>query len=81
MARADLVKLPVHSRRALVINLHAVNADIARACLRVARVHVCQSDEPPAVFWPAFENRQIPQRKSVSIAYLMDDFMACGLAH
>ena len=65
MARADLVNLPMHSGRALVVNLHPVDADIAGAGLGISRVHICQRDETPAIFRPAFQNRQIGQGKLV----------------
>src|SRR5207302_8618546 len=77
----DLVKLPVHSGRALVVNLHPVNADVARARFWVARVHIRQSNETPAVLWPAFEDRKIIQRKSVSLADLVHDFLSRRFAH
>src|SRR5438093_3627363 len=76
VARAYLMKLPMHCGRGLVIDLHPVNADVARAGLRVARMHIWQGNETPAVFWPAFENRKIPQRKGFGIAKLVHDFLA-----
>ena len=81
MARADLVKLPMHSGRAPVINLHSVNADIARACFWVARVHICEGDETPTVFRPALEDGKILRRKRVAIADFVHDFLTRRFAH
>jgi hypothetical protein len=64
VARSDLVDLPVHPGGALVVNLHAVDADISRARLRIAGVHICQRDKTSAILWPTFENRKIAQRET-----------------
>ena len=61
MARADFVNLPMHSRCALVVDLHAVNAYISRARLRIVRMHVGQRDEAAAILRPTLENRKIAQ--------------------
>src|SRR4029450_4054766 len=61
-----------HRRSALVVNLHAVDADISRARFRIARVHIGQCDKTSAIVWPTFENRKIAQRETgrFSIQYL-----------
>ena len=42
-------------------------------------MHVWQRDEASAIFWPAFENRQIAQRKiAVTIVETMNDFLTCA---
>ena len=63
VARADLVHLPVHPGRAIVVNLHPIHAEIARAGFGIAGVHVRQGDETPAILRPAFQDRQIAQRE------------------
>jgi hypothetical protein len=79
MARADLVKLPVHSGRISVVNLHPVDADVADPSLGIARVHICQRDETSAVFRPTFDDRQIAQGKVIFDA--MHDFLAWRITH
>jgi hypothetical protein len=81
MTRADLVKLPVHSSRMSIVNLHPVQADVAGSALGVARVDICQRDGTAAVFGPAFDNRQIVQGKLVSIFDAMHDFLAWRITH
>ena len=81
MARADFVHLPMHPGRSLVVNLHAIHPEIARAGFRIARVHVRQSDETPAILRPAFQDRQIAERKvrsSVGLEFIeaMHHFLA-----
>ena len=43
VARADLVHLPVHAGGAVVVDLHAIHAEIALAGVGVARVDVRQA--------------------------------------
>ena len=81
MSRADLVKLPVHSGRVSIVDLHPVDADVAGPGLGVARVHICQSDETSTVFRPAFEDRQIFQGKPFSVFDAMDDFLTRRIAY
>ena len=72
----------MHRRRPLIENLHPINADVARAGLGIARVHVWQSDEAPTVFRPAFENGKIAQRKiRTAVVNLVDDFLTDCVAH
>ena len=61
MPRADLLQLPVHAGGALVIDLHAIHADVALAGIRVLRDHARQRDEAPAVQRPALLDGQIQQ--------------------
>ena len=79
--RTDFVNLPMHSSGALVIDLHPVNADVARTGLRVARMHIWQGDETPAVFWPAFEDGEIAQRKAAATVALIHHFLARCVTH
>ena len=65
MARPNLVKLPVHSGRALVINLHPVNAHVSRTGLWITGMHICQCDEAAAVLRPAFDDGKIVEREIV----------------
>ena len=58
MARADLVRLPVHAGGAAVVHLHAVRADIAPAGLRVSADHEGQCDELSGVKRPALHHGQ-----------------------
>ena len=64
--------LPVHARRALVVDLHAIHADVALAGFRVARDHAGQSDEAARVFRPALQDGKIEEREIVAF----DDFFA-----
>ena len=79
MARADFVNLPMHSGRALVVDLHSINANVARACLGIARVYIRQGNETAAVFRPALQDGQISQRKL--ILNLMHDLLAGSFFH
>ncbi len=63
VVRAAFMALPVHNQGALIHHLQAVHAHIAHAGLRVARDHLRQGDKPPAVFRPAFQDRQEIQRR------------------
>jgi hypothetical protein len=81
MTRADLVKLPMHSSRMSIVNLHPVDADVAGSGLGISGVHICQRDETAAIFGPAFEYRQIVQGKLVSIFDAMHDFLAWRITH
>src|SRR5262249_34714803 len=81
VARSDLMNLPVHSAGALVIDLHPVNAYVARACFRIARVNIRQGNETPAILWPAFKDRKIADRKAVATLDCMYYFLAGRLPH
>ena len=79
VTRPHLVDLPVHRGRALVENLHAIHADVARAGFRIARVHIRERDETAAVFWPAFQDRKIA-KSDRSRCWMLDAdarFLAC----
>jgi hypothetical protein len=67
MFRRNFLPLPVHARGALVIDLHAIHADVALPRLRIARDHAGQRDEPSAIFRPALQDRKIEQRKIVAL--------------
>ena len=67
MFRRNFLPLPVHSGSALVIDLHAVHADVALPGLRIARDHAGQRDEASAIFWPALQDGEIEQRKIVAL--------------
>ena len=54
---ALLVRLPVHASRALIVDLHAITAAVALACLRILGENHRQSNEGPAVFGPAVQHR------------------------
>ena len=86
MARADLVHLPMHASRSVIVDLHPVHADIARPRFRIARVHIRQRHEAPAVFRPAFQDRQIRASENCRgpvfrfpVSKKMDDFLARSL--
>ena len=69
---ADFLALPVHAGGALVINLHAVHADVALAGLGVAGDHARQGDEAARILGPALQDGKIEQREIVAL----DDFLA-----
>ena len=75
----------MHRRRSFIENLHPIHADVARAGFGIARVHIRQGDEAAAVIWPAFQNRQVAQRKIIRRSGtgldVVDDFLACGFTH
>src|SRR6476469_1567921 len=76
VASADLMKLPMHPGRALVVHLHSVNAHIARAGFWIARMYIWQGNETPSVFRPAFEDGQNEQRKTIATFDFMHHFLA-----
>ena len=63
MPRSDLLQLPVHSRAPLVIYLHAVHAEIARAGVGILRDNAGQRNETAAVQRPALLDRQVEQSR------------------
>jgi hypothetical protein len=71
----------MHTGRVLVVHLHSVNAHIARAGLRIARMYVWQRDETPAVFRPAFEDGEIAQRKTAATLDFNHHFLARRVTH
>ena len=69
MFGAVFLRLPVHAGGAFVVDLHAIHADVALPCFRIAREDERQRDEAAAVLRPAFENREIEK---------VDVAAACG---
>ena len=61
----NLLPLPVHARSLLVIDLHAVHADIALAAFPIAGDHAWQGDKSPGVLRPALQNREVEQREFI----------------
>ena len=59
VARADFLQLPVHAGGAVVVDLHAIHADVALAGVGVFGDDAGQGDEAAAVERPAFEDGQI----------------------
>ena len=72
MLCADLVGLPVHSRGVLVIDLHAVHAEVVCAVVRVFCDDEGQGDVTAGVLRPCFENGQ---REEIDVIALHDDFL------
>ncbi len=68
----NFLPLPVHAGRLAVVDLHAIHADVALACARVARVDAGQRDEAAAVMRPALENGK---RVEVEVVF-ENDFLA-----
>ena len=62
MTRADFLQLPMHAGRAFIVDLHAVNADIAFARVGIFRHDARQGDETSAIEGPAFLNGKIEER-------------------
>ena len=73
-----LVDLPVHERRALVDDLHAVHADVAAAGVRVVRDDGRERDERRRVARPAALDRELRQ---VDVVAREHDLLARALAH
>src|ERR1035441_9409751 len=69
--RALLVGLPVHARRTLVEDLHAIHAAVPLARVGVAGKDERQGDESSAILGPALQRRQIPQRKALRPDHLL----------
>ncbi len=67
VARADFLQLPVHAGGVVVVNLHAIHADVALAGVGVLRDHAGQGDEAPAIERPAFEDGEIEQSRRARI--------------
>ena len=59
MFRRDFLALPMHSRRLLVVHLHAIHAHIALPRFRIASDHTRQRNKSPGIFWPALQNGKI----------------------
>ncbi len=75
--RALFMRLPVHARGALVVDLHAIHAAIALAGVGIARKHQRQGDEAAAILRPAFQHRIIEQGKAPGA----DDLLARAFGH
>ena len=78
MLRSVLLRLPVHSRGALVINLHPVHPDVALPGLRILRKHQRKCDESPTVLRPALQNRKVEQVHILAFAH---DFLAVARSY
>src|SRR5713226_2194804 len=78
MLRSMLLCLPVHPRRPLVVNLHAVPPYISFPSFRILREDQRKCDEAPAILRPAFQDRKI---KKVDVASLLDHFLARAGLH
>ena len=77
MLGAVLLRLPVHPRRALVEDLHAIAAHVALAGLRILRDHHRPGDVAPAVLRPALQDGKIKERKPLGA----DDLLAIAAAN
>ena len=64
MLRALLVRLPVHARRALIVDLHAIAAAVALARIRIAREDHGQRDEAAAILAASIAGSDIRSAKS-----------------
>src|SRR5690348_8590982 len=53
--------LPVHARGALVVDLHAVHADVALPGSRIARDDAWERNEASTILRPAFQNGKVKQ--------------------
>jgi hypothetical protein len=69
--------LPMHTRGALVVHLHAVHAEIALSGLGVARGDAGQGNEATAVFRPALKDGEVEERKVIAL----NDFLAGACRH
>ena len=59
----DFLALPVHAGGALVVDLHAVHADVALAGFRVAGDDAWQGDEAACILRPALQDGKVEQRE------------------
>ena len=67
VARGDFLQLPMHAGGRVVVNLHAIHAEVAVAGVGVARDDAGQRDEASAVERPALEDRQVKQRRGLRV--------------
>jgi hypothetical protein len=58
MKPAAFLNLPMHAGGALIINLHAINADVSLSIARIAGEDLAEGDKSPAIIRPAFLNGQ-----------------------
>ena len=72
MFGAYFLALPVHAGGVVVVDLHAIHADVALAGFGVAGDHAGQGDEAAGVFWPALEDGKFIEREVVAA----NDFLA-----
>ena len=77
MARSGLVNMPVHTRRTVVEDLHAVHADVAHARFGIDRIDHRQGHEAASVRRPAFEDRKRGERR---LGPGQHDLLACAPA-
>ena len=63
MFGAVFLRLPVHAGGAFVIHLHAVDADVALPCFRIAREDQRPGDESPRILRPALQDRKFMKRE------------------
>src|SRR5262245_17233965 len=61
MKSASLSDLPVHARCPLIVDLHAVHAEVVSVSFGVSGIDERQRDERPAVLRPAGDRRQAPE--------------------
>ena len=67
VTRGDFLQLPMHAGGRVVVNLHAIHAEVAVAGVGVARDDAGQRDKAPAVERPALEDRQVKQRRRLRV--------------
>ena len=67
-----LLALPVHAGCSLVVDLHAIHADVALAAAQIARDDAGERDEPSGIARPALQHREIQQREAAAA----NDFLA-----
>ena len=78
MLRSVFLRLPVHSRRPLVVNLHPVHPDISFPGLWIPCKHQRKCDEASAILRPAFENGE---GQEVHVTSHLNDFLASAGLH
>src|SRR6202795_844950 len=85
MFGGHFLALPVHAGGALVVDLHAVHADVAFAGFRVAGDHAGKRYKAAGILGPALENRKVEERKVVAPDYFLagaaGDSLRKKLAH
>src|SRR5208337_5107791 len=85
MFGSDFLSLPVHPRGALIVDLHAIHADVALPGFRIARDHTGQGDKASSIFGPALQDREIQQREIIALDHLFartsSDSLGKELAH
>src|SRR6267142_2857163 len=73
MLRAMFLRLPVHSSRPLVVDLHPVHPHVALPRFWILREYEWKRDKASAVLRPAFQNWKI---EKIDVASLLNDFLA-----